>query len=181
MVSLIARTPLDGLLPLTIGTCSLTELSLGPISSLAPFGTTEAAFGDALQAAHGLPFPAPNRVTANGTARAIWSGRNQAFLVGVAADARLSGQGAVTDQTDGWAVMRLEGIGAGAVLARLIPLDLRPEAFGEGHAARTSLLHVNCLIWREAPQAFGIMVMRSYGVTAVHELETAMQGFAARG
>jgi len=36
---------------------------------------------------------------------------------------------AVVDQSDGWAALRVTGAGAVDVLARLVPVDLRPQVF----------------------------------------------------
>lgn len=180
MVSLIARTPLAGLLPLTIGRCVLTELDVGPVTSIAPWNGATPALSGAMLSAHGLAFPAPNRCTTHGAARALSSGRAQAFLTGVSADPSLATHAALTDQTDGWAVVRLSGPDSVDALARLIPLDLRGAAFGAGHAARSALQHVNILIWRDGEEAFGLMAMRSFGTTLVHDLEAALQGVAAR-
>ena len=180
MVSLIAKSPLAGVAPHVIGTCALSEALPGPITSIAPFKGREAGLSAALQAAHGLEFPAPNRVTGTAPAQAVWSGQGQAFLIGAAPDARLSAHAALTDQSDGWAVLRLEGAEAEAVLARLFPLDLSLTNFAVGHSARSQLQHVIALLVRSGPQTFDIFVMRSFAQTALHEIETAMQGIAAR-
>ena len=140
MGSLIARTPLAGLGPLTHGTCVLTEQADGPITSLAPMPGRADALSKAMQKAHGLPFPAPNRMVQKGPARVLWSGRDQAFLIGVP-----------------------------------------PAAALATHAARSQLQHVMLLIARSGPQVFGLMVMRSFAVTAWHEVSEAMKSVAARG
>ena len=86
----------------------------------------------------------------------------------------------MTDQSDGWAVMRLEGAGARDVLARLCPLDLRAPVFKRGHTARSLLGHMNASITRVGVNAFEIMVFRSMANTAVHELNEAMKSVAAQ-
>ena len=181
MVSLIPRPPLSRAAPLVAGTCSLSEMSVGPITSLSPWAGKTKALSTALKKAHGMAFPAPNRVTARDGIRAIWSGRDQAFLVGVAPDTSLGAYAALTDQSDGWAVLRLEGQGGEAVLARLIPLDLRLASFAIDHCARSSLQHISALLVRTGAETIEIMVMRSFAMTAWHELQQAMLGVAARG
>jgi sarcosine oxidase subunit gamma len=93
----------------------------------------------------------------------------------------LSNIAALTDQSDGWARIRLDGAGAEVVLARLVPLDLSQGSFGKGQVARTSLGHMMMLVTRTGIAAFDMMVFRSMARTAIHELEQAMKAVAARG
>ncbi|MFW5881818.1 MAG: sarcosine oxidase subunit gamma, partial [Roseicyclus sp.] len=66
------------------------------------------------------------------------------------------------------------------VLARLTPIDLGEAAFAPGHAARTMLGHMSCLLLRLEADRFGLMVFRSMAGTAAHELDRAMRLAAAR-
>ena len=179
VAELIAKGPLAGLLPLTIGGLELASVDPGPMFSLQPYPGKAAALSKALKKAHGVVFPGPGESHEAKGVRVLWSGREQAFLLGVPADPALATLAAVTDQSDGWAMMALRGPGAGDVLARLCPLDLRLAAFGVGQVARSQLQHVAALIVR-VDDGFQIMVMRSFAATAVHEIETAMKGVAAR-
>ena len=85
---------------------------------------------------------------------------------------------AVIDQTDAYAVARLEGSDVREVLARLTPLDIRPGHFGTGRTARTLLGHMTAQITPVGPEAFEVMVFRSMAGTLVHDLTRAM-GFVA--
>ncbi len=179
MARLLASSP-ELTLPAACGDMRLEAVAAGPITSLMPFAGREAALDDALQAAHGLRLPGPGRTHGAGDARIVWTGRAQAFLIGVPPDAGFGAHAAVTDQTDAWVTLRLTG-NAGEVLARLVPVDLSAGAFLTGHAARTLLGHMMALIFRasDAP-ALTIMVMRSFAGTAVHEIGVAMQSLHAR-
>ena len=180
MANLIAKTPCAGLgLPLTRGGVSLSESAPGPVTSVAPFAGQDKAVAKALKPL-GLSFPAPNTVVTGKAGRMVWTGRGQAFLLGVPAPATLNGLAALTDQTDGWACLRLQGVGVDAVLARLVPLDLRPTAFGPGAALRSLLNHMQATLIRIDGGA-EVMVFRSMAATAVHELTEAMTVVAARG
>ncbi|MBY6139230.1 sarcosine oxidase subunit gamma [Leisingera daeponensis] len=181
MAELIAKSPCDGLLPATIGGMSLTEEHPGAMWAIAPFNGQLKVLGKALEAAHGMAFPAPNRATGKAGSRAVWFGRDMALLMGPAPDAGLAKHAALTDQSDAWAVVRLEGQGAEDVLARLVPVDLRPQVFKRGHTARTELKHMMASVTRTGPQSFQIMVFRSMAKTLVHDLKTAMEAVAARG
>lgn len=180
MADLIALSACEGLLPLTVGNATLSEVSPGAMTSLAHFKGQHKATSTALKAAHGMALPAPNRATGKASARAIWLSRGQVMLVGPAPDASLAEQAALTDQTDGWAVVRLEGVGVEDVLARLVPVDMRASVFKRGHTVRTDLMHMMVSVTRVGDQAFQIMVFRSMAETLVHDLKSAMEGVASR-
>ena len=93
----------------------------------------------------------------------------------------LIGVAALTDQTDASAVVRIEGDAVEAVLARLVPVDLRIGSFAEGRTARTMVGHMTASVTRVGPMAFEVMVMRSMAATVVHELTEAAIGVQARG
>lgn len=177
MVKLIPLTPCAGLLPMTVGTISLTEVVLDQVTSIAPYAGKDKQVSAALKDQIGVGLPGVGRSLRKGDALIQWAGHRTWFL---RAAASLDGLAAVTDQSDAWAIAELAGAGAEDVLARLVPVDLRAGTFKKGHTARTLLGHMNVLITRTGPQAFQIMAMRSMAGTLVHELEQAMTGVAAR-
>ncbi|MDQ2089444.1 sarcosine oxidase subunit gamma [Marimonas arenosa] len=178
MIELLAKTPCDGLLPRTIGTVTLTEISFEAITSVAPLTGQEDAVSGTLKAQMGAAFPKPGRTTGKAHARAVWSGLGQALVLGPALQP-IPGA-AMTDQTDAWACVALEGDGARDVLARLTPLDLRPSVFRQGHAARTELAHMSAVLMRTGESRYGIMAFRSMAKTLVHDVTEAMTSVAAR-
>ena len=169
-----------GLLPLTAGERTLSEGDAGRITALAAHRGRADALAEALQAAHGMALPAPNRATGRAEARAVWFGLRHVVLIGPDPDASLSDHADVTDQSDAWAVVRLEGPGAEDVLARLVPVDMRQATFKRGHTVRTQIMHMSGSITRVGDAAFQIMAFRSMAETLVHDLQTAMEGVAAR-
>jgi sarcosine oxidase subunit gamma len=176
---LIARSPLQGQAALDLGGCTLSEGHPGPITSVAPLAGQDKALARALKPL-GLGFPAPGRIVTGPAAQIVWTGRGQAFLIGAPPPAGLAAAAATTDQTDGWACLVLEGAGAVAVLARLVPIDLRPAAMPPGQAARAPFNHMPAVILRDAPDRFRILVFRSMARTAWHEAAAAMAAVAAR-
>lgn len=126
----------------------------------------------------GMGFPSPNRTTGKEGARCIWAGQGQAFLLGPAPGV-IRGA-AISDQSDAWAVMRLQGVDAEQVLARLVPVNLTAGSFRRGHTVRTMINHMSASITRTGVDTFDIMVFRSMAATAVHELAEAMKSLAAR-
>lgn len=177
MGNLIAKPPCDGLLPVATGALQLSEGVYETITSVAPFKGKDALVSKALKAAIGAALPAPNRATGKADARVVWSGLGQAMVLGPAV---APAGAAVTDQTDAWACLALEGPDAAAVLARLTPLDLRDSQFKRGHAARSLLGHMNCLFLRSGVARYEMLVFRSMAQTAVHELSRAMQSVTAQ-
>ena len=173
MVSLVAKTPAGGLLPLEIGACRLEERLYEAITWVAPFDGEAEAVGKAI----GLPFPGTGRMTGEGNHLALWVGPDQALVLGPPLDPKGA---AVADQSGGWAVLTLSGRASRDVLARLTPLDLRETAFPEAATARTLLGHLTASLTHIGPDTYEIMVFRSMAHTAVHELTRAMKGVASR-
>jgi sarcosine oxidase subunit gamma len=100
-------------------------------------------------------------------------------VIGASVD--LTGLAAVTAQGDGIAALEVRGAAAEAVLARLVPMDLRAAVFPVGRTARTLVNHMAAQVTRVGENAFEIMVMRSMARTLVHELREAAEMVAARG
>jgi sarcosine oxidase subunit gamma len=175
---LLARSPAEGLLPAEAGGVTLTEAHPEAITSVAPHRGRAREVSDHLMAAVGVDFPKPGHATGGDEVRAVWSGPGQALVLGPAVS--VAGA-ALTDQSDAWAVLHLEGPRAEDVLARLVPVDLRRSAFRQGHTARTLLGHMTCSVTRIGAERFEILVFRSMAKTAVHELTRAMGHVAARG
>lgn len=176
MPELIAKSALEGQ-SLTLGTVTLAELDTGPITSIAMFPGGQKAVAKGLKTL-GLAMPEPNSFAGKKGARIVWTGREQAFLMGVEPPALEAA--ALTDQSDGWAALALSGAGAVEVLARLVPVDLRLAAFPVGRALRTQLNHMNVVVLRTGDHAFEVLVFRSMARTAWHEMETTMHMVAAR-
>ncbi len=169
MPDLIAKSALAGQAPVTLAGTTLHEAQLGQITSIACFPGTLAEVSARLGG-----FPAPNTARAN----LIWTGPEQAFLLGIPAP-DLSGLAATTDQSGGWAALRLTGPKAADALMRLYPLDLRSAHFPPGTTARAPLGHMQSVLIREA-ESFLILVFRSMARTAWHEIEAALHALDAR-
>ena len=178
MARLIAVTPLQGLgLPMVVGGARLSEVDLGPVTSLAPFRGKEAAVARALG---GAALPHPGRVERAGEGRLVWVGPGRCLLIGRAAPEGLRVIAAVVEQGDGIAAAVLQGPAARDVLARLVPIDLRDAAFPEGATARTMLVHMSVTLSRVGAEAYEILAFRSMGATLVREVAEAMHHVAAR-
>ena len=175
MPNLIARSPFDGLLPLTGASILATELLPDAITSVAASPNADPA---AFKAGVGMAFPSPNRATGKEGNRAIWTGPNQCFVLGARPEA-IPGY-TMTDQSDGWGVIRLDGDGIPDLLARLTSVDLRDSQFKRGHSARALLGHMNASITRTGAKTYDLMVFRSMANTAIHDLERAIRALEGR-
>ncbi len=169
MVELKVKSPCAGQLPVTVGNMTLTEIETGPMWSVSPFKGGEKACAVALKKV-GVAWPAVRERTQS----AMWFGLDQIMVF---ADSLPEMPAAITDQSDGWAVVRVTG-GAMDVLARLVPVDLRVPA---GTVLRSMVGHMTAHITCLGDGCFDVMVMRSMARTLVHDLTTAGQAIAARG
>ena len=174
MVDLSPTSPVAGLLPVSHGTARLSEVTHASILSIAPYDGAEAAVSKALEAAIGARLPAVGRSVEGVKCEVLWTGRGQYFVLGRALPHL---DAAVTDQSDAWACVALDGAEAEAVMARLCPLDLR--ALKEGHVARSLIGHMQAIIIRRA-NGYELMVFRSMAQTLVHEVARIMRSVAAQ-
>ncbi len=177
MARLTARSPCAGLELARGEHCELSGIDYGPITSVAPFKGRRQEVSKALKAAIGTGLPAANRVIGNSAIRVVWSGLDQAFVLGASV---APAGAAVTDQSDAWACLALSGQGSVDVLARLTPLDLRERRFRRGHAARSLLGQMPCVFLRPGALRYELLVFRSMAGTAVQELACAMEDATAK-
>lgn len=174
MPDLIAK-PALGHAPITLAGTTLAQADWTPIFSIAAFPGQDKPLAKALKPL-GLAMPAANSWAEKGQARIVWTGRDQAFLIGTSPPADLPA--AITDQSDAWVTLTLSGPQARATLARLVPLDLR--AARAGQCARTGLNHMPLILICEGPETFRLMTFRSMARTAWHELHEALVRIEAR-
>ena len=126
----------------------------------------------------GLSFPGPGITFTAKSARIVWTGPDQAFLIGIQAP-DFGAAAAVTDQSGGWSALHLSGPMLPQVMARLCPLDFRPTDFKPGQAARAQLGNMNAIFWADEA---GLMILtfRSMAKTAWDEAAHALTSLAAR-
>ena len=180
MVEFAPCSPLTDALSLQRGDVTLHEVPLARITSITPFRDREADCSKALSVAHGLKLPATGRIITKGGQSLRWVGRGVYFLMGDKAAAKsIAKVAALTDQSDGWVVLRLEGDDARAVMARLCPLDLRAATFKNGHVARSEVAHMMAVVSGNK-SGFELMFMRSFARTAAQHIKDAMESVAAQ-
>jgi len=175
VVDLLAKSPGAADFPLRIGTLSAQETDLGPLTSVMPFKGQHKAVAAAL----GMDLPGPGQSVVQGAARLLWFGRGQYLGMGAEITADLSGLAAVTDQSDAWCCVTLSGAQVDAVLARLVPVDLRLSQFAPGAVVRSQIGHMNGALLRLDAAEILLMVFRSMARTLAHEVKEAMETVTA--
>ena len=179
MLKLTTKTPLEDLLPISIGAITLSDETPAFMTLIDCPNGSEAKVSEALKKVHGIPLSAPNRTTARAKNRCLWFGKNH-LLLGFELDERLSKIARLTDVSDGYAVLRAKGKDIESVLARLVPIDLALSHFKRGHTARTLVRHTHASVTRVSDTAFLIIVSRSVAQTLVRDLTRAMTSVDAR-
>ncbi len=123
-------------------------------------------------AANALPLPRAGRFIAEGDTILAWVAPRQYLRVACGADAgaaalpgpSASAGASVIDLTGSRLILRIAGPRARDGLAKLVPIDLHPAAFGPGHAASTVAAHIPVLLLQtEAAPAYLLIGPRSYG------------------
>ncbi|MGL4960275.1 MAG: sarcosine oxidase subunit gamma [Inquilinus sp.] len=139
----------------------------------------------AVRSRYGLDLPStPKRVEQGGLA-VIWSGPGQ--WLAVAEDGRdlareladaIGAFAAVSDQSDGLAVLRVSGPQARDALIKGVGLDLHPRAFGPGDAAVTVIAHVGAQLWQlDNRPSYEVAVYRSFAGSLWRWLEASAAEF----
>ncbi len=180
MIDLVPSSPLDGLLPRTVGGCSLSAMTPAFITAITARRGAQAALAAALASAHDLRLPPVGRSSGRGGMRLVWAGQGRYFLwADCPASPTLAKGAALSDHSDAWVVMSLTGALAPEVLSRLCPLDLRASVFRRGHSAAAEIARMPGILRRGA-KGFEIAVMRSFAQTAVQRIVDAMTSVAAQ-
>lgn len=134
---------------------------------------------------YGLTLPlAPKRMEQGGLAF-IWSGPGQ--WLAVAEDGRdlarelsdaIGTVAAVSDQSDGLAVLRVSGPQARDALIKGVGLDLHPRAFAPGDAAVTVIAHIGAQLWQlDDRPSYEIAIYRSFAGSLWRWLEASAAEF----
>lgn len=133
-----------------------------------------AAFRDEIERTLGLSLPLRAGTTnADDTLRVVWVGPDDWFVIGPRGQAgalvqqlRVAAslfQGAVTDVSGGYTVLRLSGVSARDVLAQGCPLDLHPRAFPAGVTAGSHFFRATVWLWKvDNEPTYEVLVRRSF-------------------
>lgn len=130
-----------------------------------------ASLSEAVLAELSLHAPPPRAATVNEALALMWLGPNE-WLLELPSErvattlqrlnARLAGAStAVTDLSESFAGLELEGEHAVDVLMSGCSLDLRPEAFGTGSVARTAVASISTVVRKTGDSTWRLLLDRS--------------------
>ncbi len=150
------------------------------MASIALYGNELTALLDVL----GGTLPLPGRQLTVDGVRYLWSGPASWLALAPNDDpdfaaklaVRLAGRAAVTEQSDGRAILRVQGAAARVALTKLLPIDLHPGVFTEGSTALTLAGHINVQIWR-TENMFELACFRSFAGALSAALSEACREF----
>jgi sarcosine oxidase subunit gamma len=93
----------------------------------------------------------------------------------------LADTAAVSDQSDGYAVMRLSGDKVRATFEKGLGVDLHPRAFRPGDAAVTACAHIGVILWQlDDTPTYEVAVFRSLAAALWHWLSESAAEFGVR-
>jgi sarcosine oxidase subunit gamma len=118
-----------------------------------------------------------------GTSPGAWLaiGRDEGNAFAARLREELDGLASVTDQSDGYAMLRLAGPSVRDVLAKGVSIDLHPEAFRPGDAAATAVAYMGLTLWRLEDEnghpVFEMVVFRGLAKSFWHWLSVSAAEF----
>ncbi|MFC2248099.1 sarcosine oxidase subunit gamma [Labrys portucalensis] len=157
------------------------------IVTLAARKGQEGALAARMQAAYGLRLPnGPKRVVAGslaalGTGPSAWLVTREAGGPNLLVSDLIEAVGtlaSVTDQTSGYAVLRVSGPHVRDMFAKGLDIDLHPRAFAPGDTAVTACSHIGVTLWQldETP-TYEIALFRSMAGSFWHWLSDSAAEF----
>jgi sarcosine oxidase subunit gamma len=163
------RSAFDGLLVLDGPKDAGIVVAERPNLQIATIIARSPGFAQAVKAAYGLDLPnGPKRIVAHDVT--FLGAGPRTWLVICAGDRPLASDlkqslgvhAAVTDQSDGYGVLRVAGSKTRALLAKGIPIDLHPRTFATDDVALTICAHIGIILWRvDTSSAFDVAMFRS--------------------
>jgi len=182
--SLVSTPPLSGT-DLTFGDSRVTSpADLAIVSFALPLGG-ESAAKTAIKSAYGVAVPDVGKsvVAKDEQARLVRLSVDQGFVIFThdtpdaerVVAAAIKGKAYTTDQTDVWCALEISGPSCRRALERICPIDLHPDAFAVGDAARTTMEHLGTLIIRTDEHTFLLLSASSSAGSFLHAVETSFQ------
>jgi len=86
----------------------------------------------------------------------------------------LADEAYVTDQSDSWACLSIQGEDATGALERICPIDLHPSVFAVGQVTRTAMEHLTVIILCEAENSYSLFSPSSSAQSFAHAIEMSL-------
>lgn len=81
----------------------------------------------------------------------------------------------ITDQSDSWVGLRIQGENSLASLERICPIDLHPQVFTVGCVTRTTMEHLAVIIICETQDSYLLLSPTSSAQSFLHAVETSIR------
>lgn len=165
-------------LPGVSGNARVGESRGWALVQAAAFASTHSEFRQQMRVALGADLPAEVGTVARvGERQLLKTGSEQYWIITREDDdfapAIPAEIGAVTSLSHSRTRLFIEGAGAGAVLAKGVPLDFHPDSFPIDQFALTGLHHTPVLIHRSSAKRYELYALRTYARTVWEWLEDA--------
>ena len=179
--ALQATTPLDGR-SVTIGQTALWVMADRPLYSLSvPLGG-DSDFEAALASNYGLSRPKAGQFVEAGGYRLCGLAQDQFFMMALepqtpeesALKSKMGDAAYVTDQSDSWVTLQLNGELAFSAMERICPINMAPDVFSPGSLARTSMEHLSAIIMAESGGGFTLISPISSAESFWHAVECSL-------
>jgi len=125
------------------------------------------------------PQTGQSTLSGNGTYRLLGLQSDQVFAL-VASETphvglpELKADAYITDQSDSWAGLELNGPMARRALERVCPIDLHPSVFPADQVTRTSMEHLAVIILCKAENSYLLLSPTSSAQSFLHAIETSL-------
>jgi len=183
-----AQTPLRGYQN-RFGNTSLSELTDTAIYSIGLSLDAKPAI-NSIKNSLGADWPSSGNVTASddGLYKLLGLQADQIFVL-VSAPPANDGQAEklpkldksvyITDQSDSWAGLYIEGENAVMALERICPIALHRSVFGIGQVTRTTMEHLAVIIYCEADNRYLLLSPASSADSFLHAVQTSLHNVAS--
>ncbi len=162
-----------------------TNLSI--LSLAVPLGAKNTV-DTTLNQQHGVSWPDIGKVHRSNTDQSIWLGLQQDQCFALFSDltdegfaqvsAQLQAAAYITDQSDSWVCINIDGPLARTALERICPIDLHPTVLGESCVTRTTMEHLAVIIHCTGSNSFELLSPSSSAKSFLHALETSFHNIA---
>lgn len=127
----------------------------------------------------GTAWPVTGKSTSNAdsTYQLLGLQLDQVFVLasGDSALPELDASAYITDQSDSWVGLRLQGAKSHESLERICPIDLHPGVFASGSVTRTTMEHLAVIVLCESQDSYLLLSPTSSAQSFLHAVETSVR------
>ncbi len=172
-------SPLNGY-SATINEVTISEITRFSMVSLAVPGGDLTPFTKAVKQLLKTDIPAPGKLTRTTTgSMLVWMSADQYFYLfeteepdpAQSLKAKFKDAAYLTNQSDGWVMLRVGGSRKNEAMERISQIDLSDRQFPVYSACRTMMEHLGVLVLRDEEGSFLLLTARSYAKSLLHAIE----------